>query len=98
MDLTETRAWRIAARQAAKQSDDQHKLINRYKDIAAKLCDPPLSYDKPEQWHGYIPPAYDGEREDGTTPLNHSPRRVALMALLEEAAERADAEQQGRAA
>jgi hypothetical protein len=81
-----------AARQAAKQTDDQHKLVMRYKDIAAKLCNPPLGYDKPEQWHGYIPPAYDPEHIDGVTPLNTSPRRTALLALLEEAAERADAE------
>lgn len=32
------------------------------------------------------------ERIDGVTPLNDSPRRTALLALLEEAAERADAE------
>jgi hypothetical protein len=87
----------MAARAAAKQTDDQHKLIARYRDIAAKLCDPPLNCDRPEQWHGYIPPAYDGERENGTTPLNASPVRVQLMALLEEAAVRADAEM-GRAA
>lgn len=86
-----------AARQATKQTDDQHKLVMRYKDIAAKLCDPPLGYDKPDQWHGYIPPAYDPEGVDGVTPLNTSPQRVALMALLEEAAVRADAEM-GRAA
>lgn len=81
-----------AARQAAKQTDDQHKLINRYKDIAAKLCDPPLNCDRPGQWHGYIPPAYDGQREDGSARPNTSPVRVQLMAILEEAAERADGE------
>lgn len=81
-----------AAREAAKQTDDQHKLINRYRDIAAKLCNPPLDYDRPDQWHGYIPPAYCAEDVDGVTRLNDSPRRTALLALLEEAAERADAE------
>jgi hypothetical protein len=86
-----------AARQAAKQSTEQHKLVNRYKDIAAKLCDPPLGYKSPGQWRGYIPPAYDPEHIDGVIPLNHSPRRTALMALLEEAAERADAEMRGAA-
>ena len=88
-----------AARAAAKQTDDQHKLITRYRDIAAKLCDPPLNYKRPDQWHGYIPPAYDAERADGVTPLNTSPVRAALMALLEEAAERAYGEMPaGRAA
>ena len=84
-----------AARAAAKQTADQHKLINRYRDIAAKLCEPPLSYARPDQWHGYIPPAYDAETEGGVTRLNTSPRRAALLALLEEAAERADAERGG---
>jgi hypothetical protein len=91
-DVLKARPCVEAARQAAKQTDDQYKLIMRYKDIAAKLCAPPLNYDRPEQWHGYIPPAYDPERIDGVTPLNDSPRRTALLALLEEAAERADAE------
>jgi len=91
-DVLKARPCVEAARQAAKQTDDQYKLIMRYKDIAAKLCQPPLNYDRPEQWHGYIPPAYDPERIDGVTPVNDSPRRTALLALLEEAAERADAE------
>jgi hypothetical protein len=86
------RILRDAATAARAQTTDQHRLIMRYPDIRDRLCQPPLSYDRPEQWHGYIPPAYDGEREDGTTPLNASPYRAALMALLEEAAERADAE------
>lgn len=96
-DVLKSRPCVEAARHAAKQTTEQHKLITRYPDIRARLCSPPLNYDRPEQWRGYIPPAYDPERVDGATPLNNSPRRVALMALLEEAAERADAEQQGRA-
>jgi hypothetical protein len=94
-DVLKARPCVDAARDAAKRTDDQHKLITRYKDIAAKLCDPPLSYAKPEQWHGYIPPAYDAERIDGVISLNDSPRRTALLALLEEAAERADSETRG---
>lgn len=92
IDVLKSRPCVEAARQAAKQTADQHKLINRYRDIAAKLCAPPLGYDRPDQWHGYIPPAYDAEHTDGVVPLNDSPRRTALLALLEEAAERADGE------
>jgi hypothetical protein len=83
---------RDAATVARMQTNEQHKLIMRYPDIRARLCDPPLRYGRPDQWHGYIPPAYDPEHIDGVTPLNTSPRRTALLALLEEAAERADAE------
>jgi hypothetical protein len=92
------RVLRDAAVVAHKQTTEQHKLVMRYPDIAARLCDPPLRYASPNQWHGFIPPAYDRERVDGTTPLNTSPYRAALMAILEAAAERADAERQGRAA
>jgi hypothetical protein len=83
---------RDAATVARMQTNEQHKLIMRYPDIRARLCDPPLRYARPDQWHGYIPPAYDGEREDGSVPLNRSPYRAALMAILEAAAERADGE------
>ena len=92
------RVLRDAANAAHRQTTEQHKLVMRYPDIAARLCNPPLRFKTPSQWHGYVPPAYDREREDGTAPLNTSPFRAALMALLEEAAERADAEQRGRAA
>lgn len=92
MDITETRAWHVAREAAREQRIEQRKLVMRYPDIAARLCSAPLKYAKPEQWTGYIPPAYDGEREDGTTPVNTSPVRVQLMALLEEAAERSDGE------
>lgn len=90
MDITETRAWRTAARDAARQSAEQRKLILAYPDIAARLCQPPLGYASPDQWTGYVPPAYDRENAMGVTPLNDSPRRAALMELLEAAAERHD--------
>jgi hypothetical protein len=97
MDITESRPWVIAARTARQQSIEQVKMVMRYRDLAEKLCQPPIGYAKPEQWNGYVPPAYDPEHIDGSIPLNDSPRRTALLALLEEAAERADAEM-GRAA
>lgn len=98
MDITETRLWRTAARDAAKQTAEQRKLILAYPDIAARLCNPPLGYARPDQWTGYIPPAYDRENAIGVTPLNDSPRRAALMELLEAAAEREDAQRRPPAA
>lgn len=95
MDVLKSRPCVEAARAAARQTSDQHKLISRYPDIRARLCEPPLGYANPGQWHGYIPPAYCAEDVDGVTRLNDSPRRTALLALLEEAAERADAETGG---
>jgi hypothetical protein len=92
MDPTETRAWRIAAKAAREQSNEQRKLVLRYPDIAARLCEAPLGYKRPEQWTGYIPPARDAESEMGAVPLNTSRYRTALMDILEAAAERADSE------
>ena len=47
--------------------------------LAMRLCAPPLSYARPEQWNGFIPPeTYNGAR-------NESPRRKALLALVAEA-------------
>ena len=81
---------RAAAAEHA-QLVEQRRLILAYPDLAAQLCAPPLCFKRPEQWTGYIPPTFDRERPDGTVPQNDSPIRAALMALLEQAAERWDA-------
>ncbi|MFG1857498.1 hypothetical protein ACGFJT_37080 [Actinomadura geliboluensis] len=56
--------------------------VLRYPDLAAKLREPPLKFRRPEQWNGYIPPD-----TCGSAP-NLSPRRDALIVLVEEAARR----------
>ena len=80
-----------AAAAARAQIAEQRRLILAYPDLAARLCAAPLGFKRPEQWTGYIPPTFDRERPDGTVPQNDSPVRAALMALLEQAAERWDA-------
>lgn len=56
-----------------------------YRDLAEQLCQPPLDFQRPEQWNGFVPPEhFNGVR-------NPSPRRVALAALVEEAHARDDA-------
>lgn len=55
-------------------------------DIAAALTRRPLSYAKPEDWNGYVPPSTWRERR------NDSPQRVALIELCNAVAER---EQEG---
>lgn len=92
MDFTTSREWRTAAKAAREERQENRRLILAYPDIAAKLCDPPLDYTQPDRWTGHIPPRYDAERIDGVTPLNTSPRRAALLELLEAAAERYDAD------
>lgn len=54
-------------------------------DLAAKLCEPPLNYDRPDQWTGYIPP------EIWNNQRNDSGRRAALIELLLEALLREEA-------
>lgn len=56
--------------------------VLRYPDLAARLCDPPLDYERPQQWNGYVPPETYGNA------LNLCPRREALVQLIQEAARR----------
>lgn len=51
-------------------------------DIAAKLCQPPLSATAPQFWSGYVPPAYHMGKP------NDSPVRKQLLAICNEVAER----------
>lgn len=92
MDITGSREWQSAAKLALEERQENRRLVLAYPDIAAKLCAPPIGYARPEQWTGYIPPRFDAERIDGVTPINTTPRRTALLELLEAAAERYDAE------
>jgi hypothetical protein len=58
------------------------ELVLSHPDLAAKLCEPPLSYSKPANWNGFVPPdLFNGER-------NNSPYREALAAIVAEAMER----------
>jgi hypothetical protein len=79
-----------AAAAAHAQLAEQRRLILAFPDLAARLCAAPIGFKRPEQWTGYIPPTFDRERPDGTVPQNDSPVRAALLALLEQAAERWD--------
>jgi hypothetical protein len=90
-DILDSHAWRAAVTTAHANANENRKLVLAYPDIAARLCEQPLNYKRPDQWTGYIPPYYDREAGNGTVHLNTSPIRQALMAILSAAAERADA-------
>jgi hypothetical protein len=66
----------------------RRELVLRYPDIAAKLTLPPMSLARPDCWNGFIP-AEDYEGPHGLVP-NDSPIRAQLVAILDEAAHRAD--------
>lgn len=55
--------------------------VLRHPDIAKRLCDPPQSYSRPENWSGYVPP----DTWNGRT--NDSPVRKQLLAIVAAAVE-----------
>lgn len=89
-DILGARILREAAATARAQSREQYRMVTAYPDLRDRLCQPPIGYKRPEQWTGYIPPAQLAAGETGYVRLNDSPRRAALMKLVEEAAERWD--------
>lgn len=104
-----TRDWRTLLAQAAAQEAENNRrnrdLVLRYPDIAVKLTAPPLRLSRPENWNGSLPGPYLPEEEDpdgrhgpGRVRPNRSPVRAQLLAILHEAAERADAETKARPA
>ena len=74
--------WAVALKEARERQAANRIAVLRHPDLAARLTEPPLSYAKPEQWNGGIPPeTFGGERND-------SGRRAALVELVEDAARR----------
>lgn len=55
--------------------------VLRHPDIAARLCERPLGYSRPEVWNGYVPPeTWQGRHND-------SPQRKALLEIITAAVE-----------
>ncbi|MGI5162747.1 hypothetical protein ACQEU3_47075 [Spirillospora sp. CA-253888] len=50
-----------------------------YPDLAARLCEDPIGYARPDQWNGFVPPEIADQRH------NNSPRRAALVEIVAEA-------------
>lgn len=61
---------------------DRDRIL-RWPDLARKLTEPPLDYERPSQWNGFIPPL-----NSCTGQLNNSSRRDALLRLATEAYQR----------
>lgn len=88
-----TRLLKQARAQGAAENARRRALVLKHPDLAAKLTEPPLRHTLPEHWTGYIPPAHDPETYGGGQPLNTSPARAALVALVAEAERRANGQQ-----
>jgi hypothetical protein len=86
----------IAAARA--ENARRRALVLRYPDLAERLIEPPLRHTTPEHWTGYVPPASDAPSLGGAEPINHSPARKALAAIVAEAEHRAATGQKASAA
>jgi hypothetical protein len=55
------------------------EAVLAHPDLAERLTQPPLDYAQPSQWNGFVPPEqFNGQNND-------SPRRAALVAIVDEA-------------
>lgn len=90
----------IKQAQATSRAENARRraLVLKHPDLAARLCEPPLRHTTPEHWTGYIPPAYDAIALSGAQPINTSPARAALVALLTEAEARTTVERKDQVA
>jgi hypothetical protein len=87
------------ARAAAHAENKRRRaLVLRYPELAARLTEPPIRHTTPEHWTGYVPPAHDAPGVGGDLPLNTSPARAALTALVAEAEAREATRQTNRKA
>lgn len=78
-----------ARRDAAAENQRRRALVLRHPDLAAKLTQAPINCSHSEAWSGYVPPAHDAETVGGGRPINTSPIRAALAAIVTEAERRA---------
>lgn len=81
--MSGTGTWEDFGGQYVEATRRNRELVLRHPDVAKRLTDPPLSYQRPDQWTGYIPgPEWRGQAND-------SIRRAALIDIVM-AAEAAD--------
>lgn len=70
---------KLGMKEGRTQAAERKALILRHPDLAAKLCEPPLGYQRPDQWSGAVPP------ETWNGVANDSPLRPVILQLLAEA-------------
>ncbi|MEU0236811.1 hypothetical protein ABZ234_03905 [Nocardiopsis sp. NPDC006198] len=79
------RAMRHGAEIEVTTNAERRRAVLAHPDLAERLTLPPLNFSSPDRWEGYIPP------EMWQQVPNNSPRRLALVAIYEEALSRATA-------
>ncbi|WP_017602230.1 hypothetical protein [Nocardiopsis lucentensis] len=71
---------------------DRRRAVLAHLDLAERLCEEPLGFERPDQWTGFIPPAMWNQQP------NTSPRRKALVEIYDEALARGRASAREEAA
>lgn len=87
--------YRLLAAQAREEQTVRRSRVLRHEDLRKRLTEPPIGYERPEQWSGYVAPKLlpQGGDDAHTAVVNTCPRRRALVALCAEALSRERAEQ-----
>lgn len=80
--------WRGQFAETQARMKRARAAVLAHPDLAERLTMTPLNYAKPEQWNGGIPPKYTPEDASRRVEPNDSPRRAALLAIVEEAMSR----------
>jgi hypothetical protein len=90
--------YRDAAQDAKAECARRRAMVLKHEDLKAALCAPTVGYTRADQWNGFIPPPTipsPGEGATGPTTetgtgfmKNMSPRRQALILIVEEAERR----------
>jgi hypothetical protein len=65
---------------------ERRAAVLRHPDLAAQLCDAPLSLTAPEKWTGFVPPETCEARQHQVR--NDSPYRIQLAAIVTVAQQR----------
>lgn len=83
-DLTSYR--KAVALAGASTMKERRQAVLRHPDLAAKLCEAPLSMSSPERWTGFVPPATQEARHRQVN--SESPYRAQLVEIVEAAQQR----------
>lgn len=82
--------WQASKTEQKRICQERIKLVLAHPDLAEQLKSNLIGYTRPENWNGYIPPAEipGPAGAPGYYVPNPSPRRAALVALVDEAQRR----------
>jgi hypothetical protein len=86
--------YRATDAEARDQCAERVALVRQYDDLAKRLTLPPVGFDRPEQWNGYLPPRMTAV--SGGFTYNDSHQRVHLVAIVREAVTRTHGEEMAR--